>query len=329
VTHDSIQLKWSELQCRGQSVEFYTLYYCESKEPPDLPQWKEIKLEKTKPFITVDNLAAQTKYSFRVQAQLKTGHISSDVSGPISTDPHPVPPGKPSASNVTHNSLVLEWSKPQYGGQSVESYTVLYCERNAPRQLWKELRHDSPEQSVHRVDDLSSQTVYLFKVQAQFKARVICSEVSDPIETHSPPVPPGKPIAFGITESSIQLKWSKAEWRRRKAEFYSIFYRENTSGHWKTTNATEELITLSGLTPGMGYCCKIRAVIAGMQIDSEISDPIQTYPIKPGKPTASSKTHNSITLEWSEAQYRALNASYTVSCCDTFGEKKLKLPHHQ
>ena len=324
VTHSSIQLQWSEAHCAGQNVEFYTVFYWESKDPPDLQQWKEVKPDDDKQSVTIDNLTAQTKYSFRVQAQFKGGPICSNVSDPIKTDPQPIPPGKPIVSNVTHSSVHLKWSEPQHGGQSVEFYTVLYHDMNDQQKQWTELRLDNPKQSF-KVDNLASQTVYLFKVQAQFKASAICSESSDPIQTHSLPVPPGKPTASRIAHDSIWLRWSKAQCGRGNVEFYSVSYQETRgpSGHWKEIETSEEWITVRDLTPRTDYSFQIRAYIAGMQIDSVISDPIQTYPfpVKPGKPAASIVTHNTINLEWSKAQYGPQNASYTVLYSE-FGQMK-------
>ena len=33
-------------------------------------------------------------------------------------------PGKPEATAITHNSINLEWSKPQCGSKNVRSYTL-------------------------------------------------------------------------------------------------------------------------------------------------------------------------------------------------------------
>ena len=41
-------------------------------------------------------------------------------------------PGKPHATNVTHNSLVLSWGKPQYGADSVQSLSAYRAENDPP-----------------------------------------------------------------------------------------------------------------------------------------------------------------------------------------------------
>ena len=45
-------------------------------------------------------------------------------------------PGKPHATNGTHNSLVLSWGKPQYGADSVQSYTITYRTKDDPPGRW-------------------------------------------------------------------------------------------------------------------------------------------------------------------------------------------------
>ena len=62
-------------------------------------------------------------------------------------------------------------------------------------------------------------------------------------------------------------------------------------------------VLVSGLAAKVVYCFKVRAECeGGVSPDSELSDPIATSPPpvpgRPGKPTASKVTHNSIHLNW-------------------------------
>ena len=49
----------------------------------------------------------------------------------------PDQPGVPCASNKTHNNLQLSWSKPKYGCDSVQSYTVSYRSVDDSPDLWR------------------------------------------------------------------------------------------------------------------------------------------------------------------------------------------------
>ena len=312
VTHDSVQLKWSKAQCAGQNAEFYTVSYHETLDSK--PKWKELKAKCSTECTALSGLAAQTQYSIQVHAKFKTGKsLYSEVSYPIQTYPAPVPPGKPTASDVTHNSVNLEWSEAQYyEGQSVEFYTVFYSDINDHLKQWEEVRLDSPKLSV-TVDNLASQTVYSFKVLAKFKADYICSDVSDPIKTLSPPVPPGKPATSSISCNSVQLEWSKAQYGTQNVS-YSVFYYE--FGQAKEIDTPTSSVTVRNLRPQTEYQFRVTAKFRnGMKLFSDISDVIKTCPLPepPGKPFTSSVSHDKVTLKWSVSQYGGENAEfYTV-----------------
>ena len=97
-------------------------------------------------------------------------------------------PGKPHATNVTHNSLVLSWEKPQYGADSVQSYTITYRAKDDPPGRW--ITQTSQSQLEHtELTHLAVETTYIFKVRAESASGTSgpYSETSDPIETTSYP----------------------------------------------------------------------------------------------------------------------------------------------
>ena len=92
-------------------------------------------------------------------------------------------PGKPHATNVTHNSLVLSWEKPQYGADSVQSYTITYHTKDDPPGRW--ITRIATQQEHAELTNLAAKTTYLFKVRAESASGASgpYSETSDPIET--------------------------------------------------------------------------------------------------------------------------------------------------
>ena len=97
-------------------------------------------------------------------------------------------PGKPHATSVTHNSLVLSWGQPQYGADSVQSYTITYRAEDDPPGRW--ITQTSQSHLDHtEVTDLTAETTYLFKVRADSASGTSgpYSETSDPIKTTSYP----------------------------------------------------------------------------------------------------------------------------------------------
>ena len=97
-------------------------------------------------------------------------------------------PGKPHATNVTHNSLELSWGKPQYGADSVQSYTITYHAKDDPPGRW--ITQTSQSQLEHtELTHLAAETIYIFKVRAESASGTSgpYSETSDPIETTNCP----------------------------------------------------------------------------------------------------------------------------------------------
>ena len=98
------------------------------------------------------------------------------------------PPGIPHKisippDDITDCSIRLEWSKPEYGFESVEHYTVSYCLISDPPEVWKTKMTKSNE-TFATVDNLQARKSYIFKVRAECRAGVSqYSKVSDPIPT--------------------------------------------------------------------------------------------------------------------------------------------------
>ena len=99
----------------------------------------------------------------------------------------PGKPGKPTASAVTHDTIQLKWSKPEYGAQSIQFYTVFYREENDPPNEWKETRIQKAS-NHYTVRQLVNRSCYSFKVRAEsIGGSSLVSEVSVPIPTTPAP----------------------------------------------------------------------------------------------------------------------------------------------
>ena len=254
-------------------------------------------------------LTPKMVYTFKVRAVSAAGHgPDSDLSNPVMTTLPP--PGKPHASNVTHNSLQLNWEKLSHGADSVQFYTVSYCTGNIS------LGHcDTKITSVAlesiQLGNLLPKTVYYFKVRAESAVGPSPdSELSDSIETLSPISE--KATATRVTHNSVTLQWDKPKQSADIVKCYTIFYQcsvddPSVDSSWCTHKTSYPLETakLSDLVPQTSYVFEVRAEsTAGASQDSEISDCIETLlPIsQPGKPRCSKVTHNSITLEWDKPE---------------------------
>jgi len=309
ITSNTVHLTWHTPESGNKNIEFYTVSY---RRMDKQSEWSAVKTQSPQEFEKVSGLAANALYCFKVCAKYKLGGVSldSELSDPISTSPAlPGKPGKPTATKVTHNSIRLYWSGPEFELQSNEFYSVLYRPMCNPSAEWQIKRTMGTKEAV--ISGLKENTVYCIKVRAECDAGVgPDSEMSDPITTSPPPVPgrPGKPTLSKVTHNSIHLNWPGPKSSNEGVTFYSVFYRrmDDTSAKWQGTKTkdSKKEVTVSGLSAKAVYCFKVRAENeAGVSSDSEMSDPTATSPPpvpgRPGKPTAPKLTHNSIHLEWS------------------------------
>ena len=186
ISYNSIQLEWMKPVKGDHDITSYTVLYSSKNDLPD--QWKRLKLSGLNENILIEGLEEKTELVFKVKAEFKLGNEKeSYVSDPIITES--IPPsksGKPTCTSVTCKSIQLEWTKPEYGAHNVSSYTVSYHNpltdsTQATDQRWIQMTVESTHVVIN---DLQSNTVYLFKVCLEGpQGSGPESDVSDPIET--------------------------------------------------------------------------------------------------------------------------------------------------
>ena len=285
VTHNSLRLNWKKPKHGAEYVQNYTVLYCSGND-----EWITKTTTTAVEFLTVTNLCPGKSYYFKVRAETATGSIGESNTSTVTLPPGQ--PGKLRATNVTHNSIQLQWDKPKHGAKIVLCYTVLY--RSAHSDKWKIQSTNVAQQSIE-LTGLIPKHSYYFKIQAvnnigkspeskiigpietllpppgkphklsttdttvELKWDHSFSELSDPIETLLPP--PGKPYATNITHNSIQLSWEKPVHGGESVQFYRVIYRsvEGSPDQWNTQTSSEECLVLTKLTPGSLYHFKVTA----------------------------------------------------------------------
>ena len=281
VTHDSIELEWTKPEQGADNVTSYAIL-CHSTHPHKY--WIEQKAITTEERVLVSQLSENTKYFFHVQSECEGGvGLESDVSDPIKTKMIiPSKPGKPRAVNVTHDSIQLEWTEPEQGAHNVTSYTVFCCSSSDPADYWTKYKAITTEESV-LISQLRENTVYYFKIQPHCAGGDgLQSDISDPISTKMIiPSQPGKPKCVLVTHDSIQIEWTKPEQGAHNVTTYTIFC--HSTSHpldvWtqQTVKATEENLTVSGLSQNVIYFFKVRPECGdSFGSESDISEPIKT-----------------------------------------------------
>ena len=305
ISHTGLQLNL-EIPKYAASVQSYTVCYTDNESSG---QWCTQTASGAEQQLVLSGLVPGTAYCFKVRAETKAG-CSPDSDVCLTRLP-PDAPGKPHASNITNNSLQLNWNKPSHGSDTIQSYTIFY-RVSSDSDDWNNYKLAN-QQEHFNLSNLLPKTAYVFKVRAESAAGPSPdSELSDPIETLLPISEPGKPTATRVTHNSVALQWDKPKQSADVVKCYTIFYRRfvddpSVDSNWRTHKTSDPLETaeLSDLVPQTSYVFKAQAEsIAGVSPDSEISDPIETLsPIsQPGKPRDSKVTHNSITLEWDKPE---------------------------
>ena len=207
VTPNSIQLRWNKPERGTDSVQYYTVWYHSVDIQSD--QWSSQSTTYAQEFALLTGLVPNRFYYVKIQAVSSVGSSPySELSDSIETLLSP--PGKPHATNVTHNSVQLCWEKPKHGAECVQMYTVSYCYSTSPLPVvdsvnqWLILKFSDRNCNVS-ISELHANKAYVFKVRAETNAGPSPdSELSDPIiETLLPP--PGKPCATNVNHHEFQV----------------------------------------------------------------------------------------------------------------------------
>ena len=312
ITQNSLRLEWAKPEHGALTVSTYSIYYRSVDDPTD--QWD--KQTSSDECVVLTKLTPASLYRIKVTAESDAG--SSPASEVSEVRLPPGPPGKPWATNVTHNTIQLQWpTKPENEVKSITSYTVLY--RYYQFNPWSShSTTDSQESAL--LTNLVPKRSYHVKVQAVSSAGTSSeSELSNIIETLLPP--PGKPYTNNVTQNGLHLLWKKPEYDVNCVQCYTVFYRSvgDPQDNWCEirTNSASERLVFDNLTTNMSYHFKVRAETpTGFSVESELSDPIVIRLPAFAKPHVSNVTHNSVELSWEKTEHNTdCELWYTVSYC--------------
>ena len=191
LTYDSVCVYWEEPQSGSEYVEAYIVSY----QSDDDDQWKTQEINGKQTCATIDNLKENTQYKFKVQAKTKSGISKESKESIIKTQPAPKAPsqpGQPLCDKLTHESVHLEWIKPDEGAHLVTQYVVSYT---GSKNHWEEVETGSvaEEFTVHK---LQPETKYQFKVFAKYG-----NILSAPSEVSLLTSTTKKPLALHVRDS--------------------------------------------------------------------------------------------------------------------------------
>ena len=310
VSHNEIILKWPKPSNGSQFVTCYRItVYCGNI------RGDMVFTEDDTTTFVFKNLVPNTNYVFTVAACSNSKVSKESIeSANVLTEAISSKPGKPTAVDVTHNSIKVTWEKPSIGSNCVTKYNVT-CSNKASQSL-----RFATTSNTAVAKNLTPNTVYCFTVVAVCPSGLSDeSEQSKPITTkHSTCSAPGKPCCSNVTEDSITILWTHPYINVDVVRSYEVHYHEEAWADWQvvssigdnwllatTCDATSNSAKVSNLQSGTKYTFKVIAVCkSDCTVESKESNPITTLSkaicSSPGKPMATCISHDKVVLKWSK-----------------------------
>lgn len=242
----------------------------------------------------LSNLVHSSTYEYQVQSDCGSSNLSAFSA--IASLTTPVPPCNVatgvSATNITHNSAILDW----IAVSGAASYNVQY--RIIGSSAWISVSGGSA--SSYTLTSLSPAENYEFRVQT------VCqtgsqSAFSNTVQfmTDVPPcnIPLGLAVS-NITENSANINWTTFN----GAIGYNIQYRALTTTSWTNVQSNSNSFSLTNLSPSTGYEFQVESNCSST-ITSGFGNPVQfttdALPcIAPSGLNATSVGSSSATLTW-------------------------------
>lgn len=245
----------------------------------------------TRNTITINSLAPNTSYTYRVRANNANG--SSEYGQAKTVKTAPTAPAAPNES-ATKNSITISWNAVP----GAVSYDILFNGTT--------YRVTGTSKTI---EGLSAGQSYSYQIRANNADG--SSSYSAPKTVSTIPDAPGRlgDVSAKATTESISITWVALP----RAESYDVLF-ENTI--YETAGTT---ITISGLKPYTEYTYQVRAKNAGGVGSYSVARNIRTLMKAPDNITATA-TKNSVTLSWS-ASSGATSYDVLFNGKTTFGIK--------
>ena len=319
VTDTLIELKWSKPQNHPESVTFYEVFCCRVDDNHIVQKQTNGVIETQ----IIDELKPETKYTFTVKAICDAGLSCESQTSEITVTKVPLSsaPGQPNIVKVTDTLIELKWSKPQNHPESVTFYEVFCCRVDDNHIVQKQTNGVIETQII---DELKPETKYTFTVKAICDAGLSCESQTSEITVTKVPLSsaPGQPNIVKVTDTLIELKWSKPQNHPESVTFYEVFCCRVDDNHivQKQTNGVIETQIIDELKPETKYSFTVKAICdAGLSYESQTSEiTVTKAPLfsAPGQPNIVKVTDTLIELKWSKPQNHPESVtSYEVSCC--------------
>ena len=239
----------------------------------------------------VSNLTNGTTYRFKVRAvnAIGDGAESDESAAATPSDT----PGQPTNLTVTggNATVTLTWTSGGDGGAAITKWKYLKKVGDTWDKVWTDVPNSGASTTSYTVPNLTNETVYRFKVQAE-NIRGSGPESDESAEvTPSGATPPAKPTGLTVTKGNgtVALSWTAGS--DGGSAITGWKYRKKVDNAWDATwtavpnsGAGTTSYTVPDLTNGKAYTFKIRAVNAkgdGAESDESAAVTPSTTPAKP------------------------------------------------
>ncbi|XP_030403870.1 tenascin-X isoform X13 [Gopherus evgoodei] len=302
VTHDSIRLSWT---VQAGDFDSFLLQYKDAEgKPQALPVDGESRT------VTVTNLAPSHRYNFKfygVSGHKRLGPISTNAvtaTAPTEAVPTAQPSlGELSASDVTHDSILLSWTI-QAG--DFDSFLLQYKDAEGKPQA---LPVDGGSRTV-TVTNLAPSRRYKFNLYGIYGRKrlgpVSTDTVTAPWKEEPAPQPSlGELSASDVTHDSIRLSWTI-----QGGDFDSfILQYKDMEGKLQALpmDGGSRTVTVTNLAPSRRYKFNLYGIYGRKRLGPVSTDtvtaaaPTEEVPTPQpslGELSASNVTHDSIRLSW-------------------------------
>ncbi|XP_030403875.1 tenascin-X isoform X18 [Gopherus evgoodei] len=302
VTHDSIRLSWT---VQAGDFDSFLLQYKDAEgKPQALPVDGESRT------VTVTNLAPSHRYNFKfygVSGHKRLGPISTNAvtaTAPTEAVPTAQPSlGELSASDVTHDSILLSWTI-QAG--DFDSFLLQYKDAEGKPQA---LPVDGGSRTV-TVTNLAPSRRYKFNLYGIYGRKRLGPVSTDTVTAAAPteevPTPQpslGELSASDITHDSIRLSWTI---QAGVFDSFLLQYKD-TEGKPQAlpVDGGSRMVTVTSLAPSRRYKFNLYGIYGRKRLGpistDSVTAPTEEVPTSQpslGELSASNVTHDSIRLSW-------------------------------
>uniref|UniRef100_H2YLF1 Titin n=1 Tax=Ciona savignyi TaxID=51511 RepID=H2YLF1_CIOSA len=262
MSKSAISVSWKAPEIDGGSN--ITNYILERREATK-KSWSTVETACTRTSYKFSKLNEGFRYYFRVMAENEYGIGSpAETQHPVRASEEPGPPKSIQCTDITNNSVTLQWQKPDYdGGRSpIISYHVEVKDRNSI--LWRKANRMDIRETNFKATGLQPGLTYEFRVYAENAAG--CGKPSQPCDPVVARDQISKPLAVeptGVTRTSVDLIWRKPENDGgAKVSGYVVERRELPNGRWLKCNFSNLIdckYTVTGLTEDASYEFQVTA----------------------------------------------------------------------